>query len=57
MLPSYISARYLQAWKGMLDSALFLKAGWVHDMALHRFSKEKFVVKGKLGTYKENSYS
>ena len=34
----------------MLDSAGFLKAGWVHDMVLHRFSEEKFIVKGKVGT-------
>ena len=34
----------------MLDSEGFVKAGWVHDMVLHRFSEEKFIVKGKVGT-------
>ena len=37
-----------QAWKGMVDSAGFVKAGWVHDMLLHRFSDNKFVIKGKV---------
>lgn len=32
----------------MVDSAGFVKAGWVHDMLLHRFSDNNFVVKGKV---------
>ena len=32
----------------MVDSAGFVKAGWVHDMLLHCFSDSKFVIKGKV---------
>lgn len=36
----------------MLDSDGFVRAGWVHDLRLHKFSTAegvtKFVVKGKV---------
>ena len=36
----------------MLDSEGFVKAGWVHDLLLHKFTTSdgtiKFVVKGKV---------
>ena len=41
----------VQAWKGMLDSEGFVRAGWVHDLRLHQFSTSdgvKFVIKGKV---------
>ena len=42
----------------MLDSEGFVRAGWVHDLVLHKFSTTgnvmKFVVKGKV--YSKNIY-
>ena len=40
-----------QAWKAMLDSDGFVKAGWVHDMRLRQFTTGdgvKCVIKGKV---------
>ena len=44
----------------MLDSEGFVKAGWVHDLLLHKFTTSdgtiKFVVKGKVMDFMVNSH-
>lgn len=32
----------------MLDADGFVKSGWVHDLLLHQFAGDKFVIKGKV---------
>lgn len=49
----YVTTNYVsnQAWKGMLDGGCFMRAGWVHQLKLYRFSVsdgDRFVVMGKV---------
>lgn len=32
----------------MLDADGFVQSGWVHDLLLHQFASDKFVIKGKV---------
>ena len=32
----------------MLDANGFVQSGWVHDLLLHQFESDKFVIKGKV---------
>lgn len=38
----------LQAWNSMLDADGFVHSGWVHDLLVHQFANDKFVIKGKV---------